>query len=203
MRLYIAVITCLVAVNCWAQDTKSPLIVRILSVSEANHLPPIMLINDEPFVLQGVSSTRDHPEAKTLESVTGEFELRDTPKGQLIILGVKGVLNPQFAAKTFNNKGYCVTADYSSVPPSIKLTKEPEKYSYWKVPTEEKGPIINVSDFKKPAYLSLDSEITNFAQGQDNLEMRRVILSLDPTYQFKVMAVSPLQNLPPQVDPVN
>jgi hypothetical protein len=46
------------------------------------------------------------------------------------------------------------------MPPSIKLTKEPEKYSYWKVPAD--GPIVNLSDFKKPAYLGIGSKTINY-----------------------------------------
>jgi hypothetical protein len=187
VRLCIAALTCFLAVNCWAQETKGPSLVRILSLTGDTALRPLLLANDELFVLHGRSNTSE-PDAITLESTISEFERRDTPNGQLIILGAKAATNPKFAAKMFNNKGYCITADYSSVPPSIKLTKEPEKYSYWKVPQDE-GPIVNVTDFKHPAYLSLDSEMTTFAHGPLTLGMRLVTLSPDPMYRFEVKKI--------------
>ena len=195
MRFCITALTCFLCLKCWAQETKGPSLVGFISWSGDTSIGQLFIANDELFVSNGYSKT-SKPDAKTLESIIFEFELRDTPNGQLIILGGRRATHPQFAGKTFNtDKGYCVTADYSSIPPSIKLTKEPEKYSYWKVPKDE-GPIVNVSDFTKRAYLSLDSEMTTFNDPRfppqalsNTLEVRRVTLSLSPTYQFQVQKV--------------
>jgi hypothetical protein len=132
----------------------------------------------------------DDPEVKPYAWNARFFELQNTEKGQLIILRPKANIPPP-AGKILDYEGYFVTADYSNMPPSIKLTKEAEKYSYWQLPMDKDGPIVNVSDFKKPAYLSVDSKTLKYKNGGGNdtgyLEYFRVTLSLDSTNLFKVM----------------
>src|SRR4029077_11561959 len=132
------------------------------------------------------------PDAKKFEGkATRLFELRDTPKGQLIIL--RPLVEQPQARKNLDVEGFYVTGDYSNLPPSIKFTKEPEKYSYWKVPLSAAGPLINFNGFKKPAYLSVDPQIIklNYPLMNGHLELLKVNLSLEPKDQFKAEKIEP------------
>jgi hypothetical protein len=169
------------------QENKAPLFeITCENKSDPTPFARMLLIDGELLVLSEVLPTPD-PEAKTYEGCTRVFELRDTPTGQLIVL--RPALRGQGHQPTKNLEvdGYFVTADYSCVPPSIKLTKEIEKYSYWKVPFNAKGPIVNKSDFKRPAYLSLGPEIikVNHPNNDSHWEFLKVNLSLEPKDQFK------------------
>jgi hypothetical protein len=148
----------------------------------------VMLVDGQILAFRAFGAG-DDPEVKPYAWNARFFELQNTEKGQLIVLRPKKDGLPA-AADILEYEGKFVTADYSSTPPSLKLTKEAEKYSYWKVPKEAEGPIVNVSDFKKPAYLSVDSKPLKYKNGEGNdtgyLEYFRVTLSLDSTNLFKV-----------------
>ena len=57
-----------------------------------------------------------------------------------------------------------LTADYSTDPPLVRLTKEPEKYSHWLFeprsdhPFETLNTIRNLNDSGKPAWLTLSEK---------------------------------------------
>jgi hypothetical protein len=159
--------------------------------SDLKQGPQLALIDGELLVLTATSNVPE-PDAKKFEGDATElFQLLDTPKGQLIVL--RSIAIQQLKGKNFNLEGCYMTADYSNVPPSIKFTKEPEKYSYWKIPIDKNGPIVNLSDFKKPAYLSVDPQIIklDFPAIKGHLEFLKVNLSLEPKDQFKAMKFDP------------
>jgi hypothetical protein len=165
-------------------ENKGPLLVYLLYHPEQHVPDPIQLIEGELLAFSLVRETPD-PAAKFIQDEgTSCLEVRNSPNGQLLIL--RPLVDAPVRVNTNRDyEGLYVTADYLNTPPSLRFTKEPNKYSYWKLPDNGKGPIVNVSDFKKPAYLSIDSELINYNHDKGHYEFYRVTLSLDPKNHFK------------------
>jgi hypothetical protein len=183
MRICVAVLMCLCAVNCWAQENNQPSLVHIYNPTNDGRIHALAVVDGELLCFWRLSDSPD-PDAKIYNSIACSFELHTTPMGQLIRVRAE---TPQHT-KQFEYEGYYVTADYFSTPPSIIITKEPEKYSYWIVSRNAKAPIFNMNGFKTPAYFGLDFTIikTKAPGSNGHQESRKVTLSLDPKYQFEV-----------------
>jgi hypothetical protein len=202
MRICIAILTCLVAVSCWEQEPARQVLSRIICTTEPNAVhktdekseqPGQLFLVDGDLLMLTDTFEKADSEAKPFTWVVPEFEVKDTPQGQVIICGP--IFTANNPAKDDEKPTY-LTADYSCVPPAIKFTKQPEKYSYWKISADKKGPIVNISDFKRPASLGLDSQTIKIggAPGHDGYaEFRKIILSLEPKLEFQVQKVDTLK----------
>src|SRR5262249_23039974 len=88
-------------------------------------------------------------------------------------------------AKTLDREGWYLTADYSTNPPSVKLTKEPEKGSYWKLYVG-KGPIESVAADKHYCLSVCETPIyRSIPNAQEDVEYRELKLSTEGSDKFE------------------
>jgi hypothetical protein len=90
-------------------------------------------------------------------------------------------------AKTLDFDGWYLTGDYTTNPPTVKLTKEQEETSYWTL-NLGKGPIINRNKAGKETFLVIAKAPVFYASGQseEDLEYRHVELSFEHKDEFTI-----------------
>ena len=136
------------------------------------------------YVNDPVSWTeRDWTERREILNVAADSFLFTRDHGRLRMR-----INRFQAAKSKEHatrQGWYVTADYSTDPPGVTLTKEPGKYSDWELVwlkgTEEPY-LRNRNDLKKPRWLDAAKEWTPAIISGQHCRLHRPILSDRPAF---------------------
>ena len=97
-------------------------------------------------------------------------------------------------SKTLDYEGWYLTGDYSTTPPSVKLTKDASGNSYWKLPkTGTIGPFINQNELGKEAFLAIGKEPIYYVSkvANEDLKYRRLELSFKEDGTFRLRYFDP------------
>jgi len=167
------------------QDRDTPRLYTI-SVDRGKSGGGLLYLADGRLLVYVGHSSKHDPPLPQLESQSKLFEVSATDKGSTLRARPRAWEAARQTAKTLDYEGWYVTADYSTEPPTVKLTKEPEKGSYWKLFVGNE-PIASAREGVSPAYLSTGDVPIYFsnARSHEDLEYREVRLSPDKTDRFE------------------
>jgi hypothetical protein len=134
-------------------------------------------------------SEQRHQTATPYEAIAWTFKYSKTDRGTLLSAYPKGIGAVGKSEKNTTVDGFYLTADYSSEPYTVKLTKDPEKASYWDAP--EYGGIGHIRGIdEKGSRVSLRVGNTTVRKinptETGDLEYRDVVLSMDEGEPFRI-----------------